>query len=145
MRNKVFIFYLLFTLTSILFFSRLAFSNEEADGRLEAILRSVSRPRLIYPNDKDIDLSGKKSLRFQWGLATTPLVALDYIEFCLYKGEKIKEKNLVFEKRMMNNEYSIEIDSDLFENGEFYTWGIRQFFLRGKKNNESFALFRVYK
>lgn len=122
------------------------FSNEDkGESRLEAILKSVAGPRLNYPNNQVMDLSGKKTLKFQWSLTTANLVELDYIEFYLYKGEVINEKNLVFKKRLENNEYSIEIDSGLFEDGGAYIWGIRQFFLGGEKSNEKFILFEVYK
>jgi len=139
------VFCLLVTVVLTLFVPKAVFSNENGEVRVKAILSSVSRPRLIYPENKEVDLSGKKSLKFQWALATSPLVLLDYIEFYLYKGEAINEKNLLFRKRLANNEYSIEIKSGLFEDGQAYVWGIRQFFLRGEKSNASFILFKVYK
>ena len=146
MRKKAFILCSLFIITSTIFMPVVVFSKEVGgESRLEAILSSVARPRLIYPDNKVVDLSGEKTLKFQWGLTTATLVALDYIEFYLYQGEVINEKNLVFGKRLANNEYSIEINSTLFEDGQFYTWGIRQFFLRGEKSNESFNLFKVFK
>jgi hypothetical protein len=146
MRNNPFIFYLLLTIVPTLFMPVEVFSQENAaEGRYEAIFRSVARPRLISPGNQVIDLSGKETLRFQWGLATGALVALDYIEFYVYKGEAISDKNLVFVKRMANNEYSIEINSTLFENGQSYVWGIKQFFLSAKESNERFIIFKVNK
>lgn len=112
--------------------------------RLEAILRSVARPRLIYPNDTIVVLDGQKKLEFKWGLASGPM-RLDYIDFFIYKGAGAAEENLLFKTRLSFNEYSVKLDSALFEDNQVYTWGIRQFFLRGKKDNSSLALFRVYK
>ena len=142
MINKTLIFYLLVV---ILFTPVAVFSNENGKSRLEAILRSVGRPRLIYPDNKVIDLAAKKALKFQWALTTSTLVTLDYIEFYLYKGEVIHERDLVFKKQLANNEYSLEVDSALFEDGQSYIWGIRQFFLRGDGSNENFILFKAYK
>ena len=145
MRNKLLLVYLLFTVTLTFFAPMAVFSKDDGEGRLDSILSSVSSPKLKYPGDKEVYLAGKKSLKFQWALAKTTLVALDYIEFYLYKGEVLTEENLVFVKRLTNKTYSIEVDSSLFEDGQFYTWGIRQFFLRGEESNESFVLFMVSK
>lgn len=146
MRKKLSVFCLLVTMALAFFAPKAAFSIENGgQARLKAILRSVSRPRLIFPENKAVDLSDRKTLKFQWALTASTLVALDYIEFYLYKGEAVREENLVFGKRLANNEYSIEIDSALFEDGQFYIWGVKQFFFRREKSNESFILFKVYK
>jgi len=133
-------------MTLVLSVTSEVFSKEnKGEGKYEAILRSVARPRLIFPDNQAIELSRRKTLIFEWGLTAHPLVALDYIEFYLYKGGIAKKKNLVFRRRLGSHEYSIEIDSRFFDNGQFYMWGIRQFYLKGEQSNESSTLFRVYR
>jgi len=145
MRKLFIIILLIFFSFDYLFPIRVLAAQEYSESRLEALLRTVARPRLIYPNDEEIYLKGKNFLRFQWGLSKKNFIGLNFIEFCIYKGKDILEKNLIFKKRLSPEEYTLEISSDLFKNGQLYTWGIRQYYLRAEKSNERYSFFKVYK
>jgi hypothetical protein len=121
------------------------FADYLDNPRLQSLLRSVSDPKLIYPSNEEVDLSGKDSFEFHWALYSTNLVSRDYIEFRLYEGEKTGEDNLILEKQLSPDTYSMKVNPRLFEEGKIYTWSIRQFFLRGQGSGASAASFKVIK
>jgi hypothetical protein len=134
-------------LVILIFASYAPLFSAEIDGEreLEAILRSVGRPVPQFPNNQTIYIENTDPLEFKWSLSTETLVALSYIELYIFKGERLTPENLVFSERLEPGVYSMKIDPALFDDNKIYTWGIRQFFLRGERSNEAFTSFKVRK
>jgi len=120
-------------------------SDMNGEERLEAILRSVSPPQLVYPNNTVVRIVRNEPVRFQWVLSSEPLVFIDYIEFSLYRGKELAKGNLIFSKRFPKTVSMLEISPSAFSDNQVYTWLIRQVFLRGDRSNERLAVFMVLK
>jgi len=133
-------------LVLVVFVSMLAvFADYRDDSRYQAIMRSVIKPKLLYPVNQEIDLPGKSSLVFQWALYSVSLVRRDYIEFKLYEGSDTNSNNLVFLKKLFPEEYVLAVDNKIFKTDRIYTWSIEQFILRGQSAGKSTASFKVKK
>lgn len=102
-------------------------------------------PRLVSPMKSEVDLTGKKTLTFSWSSSGSFSASRNYFDFKVFKGRQTYEKNLVFRKRLPANVYSIELDSALFENGQTYTWTLRQSLFGQAPSDDSYNSFTVRK
>ncbi len=100
-------------------------------------------PRLIYPTAETVILTGKDFLEFKWGISE--LIDINYYDFRLYKGYNMFASNLLFKQRLSSNTFSIKIKSSLFEDGQVYTWALRQVVYSGEKSDPSFNSFKIIK
>jgi len=99
-------------------------------------------PRLIYPISDEIDITGKPSLEFRWGMDYAVWVR-EY-EFKLYKGYQTYADNLILKETVSGN-YSLEIDTAKFQDGQVYTWTLKQIGMDGQKSDFAYDSFRIIK
>jgi hypothetical protein len=97
-------------------------------------------PRLVYPIDPEVTITGD-SLEFKWQHAN---IGIDHYEFVVYKGGGSSGENL-FEANLPFDASSMVIPSASFEDGQVYTWTLRQVGDNGLKSEKSFNTFRVTK
>lgn len=127
------------------FCGRMVFAEDQDDPRLKAMLRSVSRPELLFPRSEEVDLKGRPFLEFKWALYSEDLIARERLEFRLFKGEVMSDENLIFAKKLNPSEYSTKVEASLFGPGQTYTWSVTQYFLKGERQTSSSAYFKIKK
>jgi len=99
--------------------------------------------RLIYPTGDEVSLSGQDSLEFKWSKFDGSIIYRDYYDFRLYKGCATLEDNLILKQRIDYDEYSIKVKADLFQDGEVYTWTLRQVYRADGKSDRSYSTFKI--
>jgi len=55
------------------------------------------------------------------------------------------ESGLIYKENLPMNTSSIKIKSNLFEDGQVYTWSLIQVSLAGQKSDQSFNSFKIEK
>jgi len=103
-------------------------------------------PELLYPVTDKVDLKGQTQLVFKWSPFVGDLYKRNYFEFCLYKGYETYEKNLIIKEKVAPNVYVYAVSSDQFEDGQVYTWTLRQVYTTmAYKSNAEYNSFTVVK
>jgi len=104
---------------------------------------SLPPPRLIYPITETADITGKNSLQFQWrwGYAAT----VDHYDFRLYKGYNTTADNLMLKEQLPATTSQIAVGAEKFDDGQVYTWVLKQVSLSGVKSDTSSNSFKVIK
>lgn len=102
-------------------------------------------PHILSPLSEKIDLTGKKTLVFSWDSSGGPSIRRDYFDFRIYKGYQRYESFIIFRKRLGPEVLSIEVDTELFEDGGSYAWSLAQSFSGQGVSSESYSLFVVTK
>jgi len=103
----------------------------------------IPEPRLVSPVIDEINLKGKASLEFKWMISYFNQVA--YYEIRLYKGYNMLASTLFFKQRIPYPTNSLDLETELFENGQIYTWSLIQVASDGLKSARSFSSFKVIK
>lgn len=103
---------------------------------------SPPEPRLLYPIYEIAVLSGKEALEFRW---MNDFIQVDHFIFRLYKGYNMYAADVIYKKDISGNDSSFKVDSNLFEDGQVYTWSLIQVALGGEKSDKSFNSFKVIK
>jgi len=100
-------------------------------------------PRLLSPIGETVDLSGSGHLEFSW---TKDYIAVaDHYDFRLYKGYKTYTQNLIHKQQLPAAETSLVISASEFQNGQVYTWGLRQISLGGERSDWAYSSFKAIK
>lgn len=136
MLNKI----IVFILSCFVFLTVNAYASF---GSLRDTFCPPPEPRLLYPISDKVDLKGKDTLEFRWQIST--IIDKDYYDFRLYKGYEMYEKNLILKKKLDPDIYSFTIDSSQFEDGQVYTWSLRQVARARGKSERSYDSFKVIK
>jgi len=103
---------------------------------------SPPEPRLIYPISDKVILTGKDFLEFRWW---NDFIGIEHYEFKLYKGYNMYASDLIYKQSLPSRASSIKIKSELFEDGQVYTWSLIQVSFGGQKSDKSFNSFKVIK
>lgn len=101
----------------------------------------IPQPRLVYPYTQEVDLTGKECLEFKWNTA----ILADYFDFKIYKGYNETAANLIFKQRIPSGTSVFSIKSDLFQDGQVYTWSLRTIKVGMGKSDRSYVSFKVIK
>lgn len=105
----------------------------------------VPQPRLISPTEDTVVFTGKATLEFKWSPFEGNRTERLYYDFRLYKGYNMLESTLILKKRLEPNIYEISLKSDIFDDGEVYTWSLRQVYSGTQKSEKNTASFKVIK
>ena len=100
----------------------------------------IPAPMLLYPTEK-ADITGKDVLKFKWDSVN---MDIDHLEFKIFKGD-IGSANVVFSQNLSGFTSYLELKSDLFENGQVYTWQVRAVSNEGYRSDWAFDSFTVTK
>jgi hypothetical protein len=100
-------------------------------------------PQLLEPRGEIVDLTGKDSLEFKWTFVGR-MWQRQYYDFRLYKGRQRMEGTQIIVKQVPKNQYSISIDAGVFEDGQVYSWGVKQVYM-DRKSEEAYSSFEVKK
>ena len=99
-------------------------------------------PRLCYPVNDEVVLTGKDFLEFRWW---NDCMRIDHFIFKIYKGYTMYGSDLVHKQNLPAHISSLKIKSELFQDGQVYTWSLQQVSLDGQKSDKSFNSFKVIK
>lgn len=111
----------------------------------EALDDLAPEPWLLSPISETVDLTGKDTLTFKWRPDPGPLLLRKYYDFRLYKGYQTFESTQILKKQVDPNTYSIVLDAGLFEDGQVYTWTLRQVYCDIRKSDAAYNSFKVIK
>lgn len=97
-------------------------------------------PRLLHPIYDTVTLTGNSPLEFRW---FNDYAGTDHFIFKLYKGYNVSGPNLIYEQNIPSGESARKIETDLFKDGQIYTWSLVRVGFDGKKSDKSFNSFKV--
>jgi hypothetical protein len=100
----------------------------------------IPSPRLIEPVGETLSLFGKKNVTFKWSPHERRSMGRYYV-FRLYKGYDMVGTALLKKEKI--DVHTMEIDAALFQEGEVYTWSVRQEDGGFGKSDRSFYSFRA--
>jgi len=103
---------------------------------------NVPEPRLRYPISETAILTGNDPLEFKWW---NDLVGIRGFTLKIYKGYNMYAANLIHKEDLSPEVSSVKIKSDLFEDGQVYTWSLIRLSFSGYKSDKSFNSFKVIK
>lgn len=102
----------------------------------------VPAPRLMTPATEPVDLTGKSTLKFEWSTEGDS-VQRQYYDFRLYKGHDLTASGLISSEHVRT--YFVELPVDVFQEGQVYTWSVRQVYGGGRKSRRNFESFKIGK
>ena len=105
---------------------------------------SVPEPELLAPVRPTVDLTGQETLEFRWRPFVGNVVKRRFYDFLLYKGRQQLARYLIFKQRLEPNTYSLVLKTEMFEDGEVYTWTLAQSYW-GQKSDFAYSSFQVIK
>ncbi len=108
----------------------------------DGFMRTPPEPRLFYPITENAVLTGDY-LEFKWEKATPAW--LDHYEFRLYKGDQMYGDSIIVKENPDWSVDSIKVKADMFQDGEVYTWSLKEVSNDDTKGDRSFQTFRVTK
>lgn len=129
------LFFVLF-LTEAIFASNLNFTGSRG------LFDTPGEPRLRYPITSKVILIGQDFLEFKWWNGS---IRGSQFIFKIYKGYKMNADSLIYQQTLSADALSVKVKSELFEDGQIYTWSLVQVSLGGQKSDKSFNSFRVFK
>lgn len=101
-------------------------------------------PELLSPIEEVVNLAGKQTLEFKWSPFIGRMWERQYYDFRLYKGREMIEANQLIVKQVPKDQYSFTVDAGVFEDGQVYTWGLRQVYM-DRKSEQAYSSFKVEK
>jgi len=112
-------------------------------GMRRDFMNTPPPPQLVYPTGESADISGKDYLDFKW--IVIDLMEVDYCELRLYKGYDTHGENLILKEQIFNPDKDYRAKVDIFEDGQVYTWVLKEVSYGGQKSDTVFNSFRIIK
>ena len=103
---------------------------------------SLPEPRLRYPIYETAIITGNEPLEFAWW---NDAVGTRGFTLKIYKGYNMYAANLIHKEDLPPEASSVKIKSDLFEDGQVYTWSLIRVAYTGYKSDRSFNSFKAVK
>jgi len=103
----------------------------------------VPPPVLLSPAAEQVDLAGKDTLEFKWSPHEGIRGIREYYDFRLYKGYNTVESALILKERLPGDTYQYNLASDKFEEGQTYTWTLRQVYSGLLKSDPGQVSFKI--
>lgn len=101
-------------------------------------------PRLVRPTSEMVDLRGKDNLEFKWWSNVGGYAGNQYFDFRLYKGYQMFEQTLIMKEQLPPHANNIIVNSNVFEDGQVYTWSLRNVY-GAEKSDRVHVSFKVIK
>jgi len=131
-----------FGLIFILLFIFPFFANSLAFSPFANFQTSPPSPRLLYPVTDKVVLTGKDFLEFKWW---NDFGLTDHYEFRLFKGYRMYASDLIYKENVPARESSVKIKSEVFQDGQVYTWSLMRVAVNEQKSDKSFNSFTIIK
>lgn len=103
---------------------------------------NLPEPRLKYPIGETAILTGDDPLEFKWW---NDVVGISGFTLKIYKGYNMYAANLIHKEDLSPDASSVKINSNLFIDGQIYTWSLIRVSYTGYKSDRSFNSFKVIK
>ena len=103
---------------------------------------SLPEPTLRYPIYETAIITGNDPLEFSWW---NDVVGIRGFTIKIYKGYNMYAANLILKEDLPPEASSVKIKSDLFVDGQVYTWSLIRISYTGYKSDRSFNSFKVIK
>jgi len=103
---------------------------------------SLPEPRLRYPIYETAILAGNDPLEFEWW---NDIIGIRGFTIKIYKGYNMYAANLIHKEDLPSDASSVKVKSDLFSDGQVYTWSLIRISFAGYKSDKSFNSFKVIK
>lgn len=132
-------------LSLIFLFAFCSFAQGRRISGIEYYEERIPAPYLLSPIGGEVDLSDKDTLEFKWSPHEGASGFREYYDFRLYKGYSTVESTRILKQEVPSDNYQINLQSSLFEDGQIYTWTLRQVYSAGRKSDPSHASFRIKK
>lgn len=104
----------------------------------------LASPMLMEPGSETVVLTGKDSLTFKWYDALSHYPGKDYYDFRIYKGYQTVADTLIFKEKVPARTFRISVSTDLFKDGEIYSWSVRHV-VGAAKSLRNFRSFKAVK
>ena len=89
-------------------------------------------------------MTGRDTVEFRWSPFEGKIFKRRFYEFRIYKGREQLAKNIIFKQKIAANVSSIALKTDIFEDGQVYTWAVRQAYY-DQKSDWAYSAFVVIK
>lgn len=132
-------------LAAFFLFLPLSIQNTRLVNACEVNDDLAPEPWLLEPVSETVDLIGKDTLTFKWSPFQGTLLLRKCYDFRLYKGYQTLESTQVLKKIVDPKVYAVVLDANLFEDGQVYTWTLRQIYCDIRKSDAAYNSFRVIK
>jgi hypothetical protein len=126
----------------LLFSGVLSFAGSISITMDSGFFESLPEPRLRYPIYETAILTGNDPLEFEWW---NDIIGIRGFTIKIYKGYNMYAANLIYREDLPPEASSVKIKSDLFTDGQIYTWSLIRISFAGYKSDKSFNSFRVIK
>ena len=126
-------------------FSFLCFEAGIPAQAVEVLDDLAPEPRLLAPIKEEVDLTGKDSLEFKWSPFEGQMWERRFYDFRLYKGYQLITSAEMYVQRVDPKKYSVVLAASLFEDGQIYTWAVRQVYYDLRKSDAVSVSFKVIK
>ena len=101
--------------------------------------------RLISPVGETVDLTGKDSLVLHWSWIEGDRMQRRYYDVRVYRGYDMVESTRIARILADPAADRVELDADLFQDGQVYTWSVRQRYYGMARSYRTYASFQVIK
>lgn len=112
-------------------------------GMRRDFMNTPPPPQLVYPTSETADISGKDYLDFKW-IVIDPM-EIDYCELRLYKGYNDYGDDLILKEQVFSPDKDLRVKADTFNDGQVYTWVLKEVSYGGQKSDTVFNSFRIIK
>jgi hypothetical protein len=105
----------------------------------------IPPPELLYPIGGEVALTGQAFLGFKWSPHEGVSGSRDYYDFRLYKGYNMNEGALLLKVRVPGDIYQYNVNSDRFQDGQVYTWALKQVYNPLRQSDWRYISFKAVK
>ncbi len=107
-------------------------------------VEDVPVPTLLSPAGETVDLTGKDTLEFRWSPFEGRMYKRQGYDFRLYKGRQTYAGSQIYKEQVGPDAYHVVLKADMFEDGQVYTWTLRQLYF-DNKSDAAYNSFKVVK
>ena len=100
----------------------------------------VPEPRLKFPIYDSVELVRNQPLEFQWWNDYRDIRGFT---IKIYKGYNMVASSLIYKEELPADASTVKVSSELFNDGQVYTWSLIQISTAGYKSDKSFNSFKV--
>ncbi|MFA5039104.1 MAG: hypothetical protein WC732_05425 [Candidatus Omnitrophota bacterium] len=122
--------------------------RENSPQTANTVVFKVPGPEMVFPMGETVEIrKDDKEVVFRWNPGKTPYTIHAFL-FRIYKGQSMIRKNQVYDEQVSGFHQQAEVSPDIFEDGETYTWFVKQINMAGGQlmfSDPAFHTFEVKK
>lgn len=106
---------------------------------------AVPGPRLLFPRTDEVSIPSSGDVVFKWDPHEVVSFESSICEIRVYTGNYKLAAALIYKAECDGRKHTILIPSDLFKDGETYTWALRKNYISKGRTLWSLQTFKVIK